>query len=348
MDDSITGPKSKAPWLDALLSVFPFDVEEQLLGAYRSLLRVVIIAHMLPDELPSRPIVLITGDPGAGKTVLARSVGRILTDVTFNVSNIPPTERDLWPVLSSRMIVVFDNVERAPAYFADAAASASTGGSYLARMLYTDAKVIELRPRSFIWITSFSTDGMRSDILDRTLPFILKPSQVRIPESTINTWIETNRQALQEEIGRIADEAKRLLHAESASVVSADLGRMADFVLVSRAIAKALAGDEEVRLVEAALRSTKMMRLRLLSRDPIRRALLDYASRKTDEWLLARQLLQKLAESFGNEDGFRATAMSAEAFGKLLRKIERETAGVVRIETRTLNGMTLYRVSLVC
>lgn len=129
--------------------------------------------YCLPFEefIAGKPLLLLVGEPGAGKTFGLKRIQQVLhgrQQITMLARSW--SEEDLSVALMRNHIAVLDNVDGFVEWLPDALASYCTNGSWVRRKRYTDLGQTISKPRSFIAVTTHTpTSFYRADIADRSL-----------------------------------------------------------------------------------------------------------------------------------------------------------------------------------
>ena len=117
---------------------------------------------------PTKPILLLLGIKGSGKTYTAKAIGNLLFGGHFGVRPVSD-ERDYDSTISNNYLVAFDNVDAENKWFGDRLAVTSTGQVIEKRKLYTTNEVERYYPRCFVMVSSRSPRFRRDDIADRMI-----------------------------------------------------------------------------------------------------------------------------------------------------------------------------------
>lgn len=119
----------------------------------------------------NKPLLLIEGPAGSGKTTIARLVKGILAmrdrgkpDTNVNVvNNTDKAAEDFWVIVHNGRLEVFDNLDQKIKWANNELQTVSTGGSHKGRKLYATDDTYILYPNSYIILTSnnpiFATEG---------------------------------------------------------------------------------------------------------------------------------------------------------------------------------------------
>jgi len=343
------------PIIDWLVAAFAFAPSPLMaLSQLHLLLRCLVLAHGLVDQLPvSRPLVYLVGPPGSGKTTFARIFGKLISGDDWDPVAVPPQERDFAPVLASVNPAVLDNVEKPPAWLADALARATSGDAFRTRKLYTDSEIVALKAQGFIWVTTFSGGLVRGDLLDRAIPVRFKRPDVRVTESQMLTFVTRERGRFRAELHNVAVAVRQLLTAGFTPVIQ-DTGRNADFARVGQAIAYVTGGDKAVAQLNAALACLVAERVAIAASDPFTAGLIEWArgtQNITENGLAgcevtAQELVHWLAQNVGGTEDFDHTTRNAATLGKFLKELTCTPQGILDIQSRILRGRRVYRIRL--
>lgn len=343
------------PITDWFIQAFAFAPNPpMLINQLHLLLRCLVLAHGLADLLPaSRPLIYLTGAPGSGKTTFARLFGRLISGDDWDPVAVPPQERDFAPVLASVDPVVLDNLERPPAWLADALARATSGAVFRARKLYSDTEIVALKARGFIWVTTFSGGLVRGDLLDRAIPVRFKRPDVRVTESQMLAFVTRERERFRAEMQNVSAAVRQLL-AAGFNPLNQDTGRNADFARVGQAIAYMTGGNEAIAQFNTALACLVGERVALAASDPFMAGLIEWArgTRNLVEnglagcEVTAQELVSWLAQNVGGSENFDHTTRSAASLGKFLKELTCTSQGILDIQSRVLRGRRVYRIRL--
>jgi hypothetical protein len=154
---------------DGLLFTGPLDSKEQ-----QSLLLIVVYLLFFESIHPSKPIFLVNGVKGSGKSDLCRNIGRTLLGEQYDVSHFRDDVRDFMTACASNYLLTVDNMEGRNEWLLDMIATLATGGTMPMRELYTTCDTIKIKPRMFLMINAISPQLRRNDIADRLLIFKLE------------------------------------------------------------------------------------------------------------------------------------------------------------------------------
>jgi Domain of unknown function (DUF3854) len=216
------------------------------------------LATFFPQLMPTRPIVLFTGEPGSRKTSAARAFGRSLMGDKFDVSIIDKDKLDgLDAAIVDNPFVVIDNADGTIPGLENRLATAATGGKLPRRKLYVTMQNVNLPYDAFLAVTAFNPRSLtRTDVVDRELLLPCGRSNGFKPENVVLAEIDDNRA---EWWAYVLDRLSKIV-AAFANPRSAELEemRLADFARFVQLAAPALGYNaKEVKVALTAMVAAK-------------------------------------------------------------------------------------------
>jgi hypothetical protein len=124
------------------------------------------VTALIPD-IP-RPLLVLHGDQGAGKTTTARFLGA-LVDPSAAPLVRAQNDSELVQALSHRYVAVFDNVSSLTERHSDLLSRAVTGETFIKRVLYSNDEDKIYNFRRAIILTGINLVVTKPDLLDRSL-----------------------------------------------------------------------------------------------------------------------------------------------------------------------------------
>ena len=283
------------------------------------------------------PVLVISGEQGTGKSVLARVFRALVDPSSVPLSSPVKDERDLVARAKNNHVVAFDNVSTIRPDLADALCRLATGGGLGGRKLYTDADEAVFEAQRPIILNGIPELAWRGDLADRAVTFTLPSikAEERLPEEPLWERFKAVHPAV---FGRLLDAMvdglKRLPEVqERVRRRKLSLPRMADFAVWGIAIAPGLGWSEEDFLT-AYERNRRAVQLAVLEGDPVADALIRLVE-GVGEWEgTATKLLKRLNSTNNSIRCFRGWPRGPASLGATIRRLRPLLVGVgVQVET---------------
>ena len=159
----------------------------------RLLLVLWTIAPFFDDLFQSRPILLLYGGSGGGKSTVLRAYTRLILGPDHNLAPVPRDENNFDEAVLANRIICFDNADSYYKYLPDKLAVTATGYEVPRRQLYTTAKIVRFPVRCWIAMTSRDQYFAREDVTSRMLILHTQQMTTKIPEKEIMDAVDDNR-----------------------------------------------------------------------------------------------------------------------------------------------------------
>ena len=152
----------------------------------------------------TKPILLITGGKGSGKTRMATAIKELLSlrtdgELDVAVNNIEENEKgadSFWNTINAGKVEVFDNFDTKIKWVSNALQTSSTGGKTKRRELYKTYGTAILAPNASIILTSNNPDWAKegkTGLADRLIIMRLVETRRKSQERAISSQIEIMR-----------------------------------------------------------------------------------------------------------------------------------------------------------
>lgn len=245
-----------------------------------TLLLITLITWFIPDS--PKVILLLTGQQGSGKTVLAKIIQRIVDPVNHEAVFMPNGTKNIGVVLASHYVVSFDNLSEITGDVSDLLCQVSTGGSIMNRQLYTDGEASIISFKNCLVLNGINDIAAKPDLLDRIVHFELKNlEKKRLTEEQF--W-----NAFQKDLPAILYEIFNILHKaikEYPNITLEYPGRMADYEIWGSAVSKVMKGDEKYFL-EAYKGNRQSINASIIENDALCSLILDFIKKSKKEELI--------------------------------------------------------------
>lgn len=129
-----------------------------------------MFALCLPDLMPTKPLLLIEGTRGSGKSSAVLLLQLMLTGAVKPLI-LSKNKEDAFGILLLRSpIAMLDNLDNYIDWLADAVCSYTTLGVFPRRKLYSDDEEVVIKPHAFLAVTTRNPSSFRrDDVADRSL-----------------------------------------------------------------------------------------------------------------------------------------------------------------------------------
>ena len=216
--------------------------EGVILGAeqQRKLFKIWFESLFFESILPTKPIQVMIGVKGSGKTSSQKGVGLLLFGKKFHTTTISK-EADFIATISNSAYVAFDNVDNNISWFNDALARVATGQLISLRKLYTTNDQDIFAPKCFISLNSRTPCYKRDDVASRLLTFRVGCITDYEAQNAIEQRISQMRNDLWSEL--LNDLNKIVNHLQHDTEEKFSRFRIADFAVLGIHINAVLYGD---------------------------------------------------------------------------------------------------------
>ena len=328
----------------------PTDAGHKPAEVYGLALRAFILSTFFSELCPTRPLAVLLGERGAGKTLVWRVLLRLLFGPFAEVAGTPDKADAFVAAAAASHLLVLDNLDTFTPWLRDKLARASTGGVDHYRRLYTSNEAGTVRYRVWLGFTARSPDTLRrDDLADRLL---ILPVD-RIPEGRLRAERSFLDQALATRGAfwgdLLAALNKVVAHIRREGLPDASTLRLADWESFGRVVAR-VEGREP--LWDAFVATLKRAQGDFLLED-------DLLAEGLGRWLeveafrgrevTARELHEELGELlFGGRKRPSDWPGSTMGFAKRLAGLRRDLRHLYRVEwgkstRRETRGTTAYR-----
>jgi len=189
------GIKALNPW-NFLVNDLSFGIGSTGVspGQQKELIKAWFLSTFFPDIMPTRPLLTIIADPGAGKTTAARRFLYILEGPHSNVNGVLADKPDsLRATMGAHKFIVLDNLEKNKSYWlVDMLNRISTGTHIELRKLHTTNEIQRILPDCLVIITATSLPFAEESLFTRLLPIELAAIKKPTPEYSMQNKILHN------------------------------------------------------------------------------------------------------------------------------------------------------------
>lgn len=160
----------------------------------RQLLRAWILQIFFGQIMKTRPIALMLGPRGSGKTTAARRILRFFEGFDEDVLGITDDKQDaLRASIERHLVVVLDNLERTKARWLDSMLNRlATGAQIELRKLHTTNEMYRIIPDCFVIGTGIELPSSEESLFSRLLPFEMNVLTAPKPEFFMQSKLKDN------------------------------------------------------------------------------------------------------------------------------------------------------------
>jgi len=204
-------------------------------------MRAWLLASFLTEACPTRPLLVLFGEAGSGKSMAFRALLRLLYGPMAQIAGLPTKEDGFTVGVHNSPIHILDSLDSMERWLQDKLALIAMGGADSCRKLYTNAEEGKLVYRSWIGITGRTPDTLkRDDLVDRSLiiPVERIGDDGRVRESAFMTRCVTGRNLWWGDLLAALNQVVATVHRDGIPAKSTV--RMADFEALGRIVARSV------------------------------------------------------------------------------------------------------------
>jgi energy-coupling factor transporter ATP-binding protein EcfA2 len=238
--------------------------------------RLIVLTWAIMAMLPGwpspwpRPILLLLGPHGSGKTTLAKCFRRLIDPCSTEVLG-QDRRGDLPLTLLRQAIVIFDNWDKIEPVLADTLCQSVSGGGAIRRTLFKNLSVTNWSFQNALIITSAVLPSNRADLLQRCWPVELDCLKDYQTEERLGREFLAARPRLLGALLSLLARVLEVLH----TIEDGGVKRMADAHRVGRAVARALGRTTED--FDRAIQEMEFRQKRLALDQPVAQAVWQFA-----------------------------------------------------------------------
>lgn len=212
----------------------------------RMALIIWLFALALPDLMPTKPLLLLEGTQGSGKSAAMQLIQLAIMGVKKPMIISKNKEDDFGVLLLRSPIAVFDNLDSYIEWIPDAICAYATSGQWTKRKLFSDDDEYTLKPHAFPAVASKNPASFRrEDTADRCLILRLERRQGFTRMQKLEEQIAADRPRLFGEYLWYVNQIVNELRVSAADAEPTETFRMADFAALARVVARVIGWTEE-------------------------------------------------------------------------------------------------------
>lgn len=225
----------------------------------RKAIIVWLFAIAFPDLMPTKPLLMIEGAPGSGKSLALQLIQWMLLGDVKPLSISKSQEDDFGVLILRNPIALLDNLDSYIEWVADKVCSYTTTGFFTKRRLYSDDEEVIIRPHSFIAVASKNPASFRrEDVVDRSIIIRLERRHEFTRAEKLIEGIKADRPKLLGEYLYYVNAMVLAMRNGAYSDVDQEVHRMGDYAALARVVGKVLGWTEDdVRDLMQALQNER-------------------------------------------------------------------------------------------
>lgn len=200
-----------------------------------------IFALALPDLMPTKPLLILEGAPGSGKSASLQLLQHALLGKAKPIILSRNKEDDFGVLLLRSPICVFDNLDAYIDWIPDAVCAYTTAGEWTKRKFFTDSDELTLKPHAFIAVASKNPASFRrEDVADRCVIMRLERRDRFIPFAKLEREIRDARPQIVGEYLYYVNKIVAEIRGGALRDFEDEANRMADFASLARIVGRVL------------------------------------------------------------------------------------------------------------
>ncbi len=223
-----------------------WDEEHLTAGQYQLLFIAQMISLFMAGLLRTKPLVLITGESGSAKTMLAERVGWLLLGGKFAAIDLPDKKDDFEALITGTPFAVLDNTRRSRKSedLQSLVMMCATGGAVSKRELYSTNEHVSFSIQATLYLSTVQCPFHGDEVANRVLIFpVRKLSSYRESSAILREFMRHREEMLGEVVVRIQNILKALEENRNLEILTPF--RMADFAAYLVKVARFEGWEEE-------------------------------------------------------------------------------------------------------
>lgn len=282
----------------------------------------------------ARPVLLLNGQPGSGKTTTAKRVYNLIYGQNKKISSLSTFE-DFDNTVSNLPFVFYDNVDSYLTWLPDRIAQSAGAIDVGKRKLYTNNESFTIKRDAMIALTAHNPRFLRPDVVDRLILINLNRygEDSWVSEEGLIHAVTRNRNLLW---GAIVRDVQTILASKRITEATVPM-RISDFTTMGEWFADALGYRGSfisgMKVLRRAQKSTDLEEDQLLAQ-----ALIEYSTKSShaDEYRVPGAIWLELTTRFASDpNSFIRTYKNASVLSKKLLVLQTSLKEILDIEWQT-------------
>ncbi len=335
--------KNKNYLSEYLIKNLNLELDEYNINVYK-LAEIWFYSLFFESIMPTKPIFVLIGEKGSGKTSFLRRSGQILMGENFDVTSITSDYKNLITLITNNYFVVIDNLDSPTTQINDALARISTGQVIKIRDYYTTNQQIDFEAKCFVALTSRKPHFTRDDVADRLICIFLKRFETFESENKLKANAAKKRDEI---MSSVISQLQAIIGnlKKNKDKTFKTTFRMADFAEFAFKIASR---DEEIKELEEMFSSLSRQQKDFATRDNIVYILLKeivgrkYNQNRPFSTTDLFDTFKKEAEAHGLEKSFNGVYTNPKAVTSQLMNLRDNISNEIIINRKKGHGNAYY------
>ncbi len=315
--------------LELVIQIPNFDGKNNLTSKQEAqLYRLWVYSLFFESLLPTKPILLLLGEKGSGKSIGLRALLRVLFGKKAQVLALSKEDAFV-AAITSHHVAAFDNLDGEIKWLPNHLATAATGGDVPLRKLYTTNELARYPLRCFLALTAREPDSLtRDDVVDRLLTLRVDRRDSNTPESKMLADIDAARPTIWKEL---LTTLQRIVKVLQSAKSHPSTHRLADFASLVMNIGPVLGIPlEEVKTLLEGMDSEKAeFALEHNSLYPLLENWVEKKGMGERKWMTTKELFDEMQEPLIS--GAKFPYKNAASLSRELKKLKPELKGWIEV-----------------
>jgi len=321
---------SNYDWAKELFTLY--NTQDLTLEEFITTMRTWTLFLLFRSLSSARPILLLHGQPGSGKTTTAKRIYTLIYGQHRKVSALSSFE-DFDNTVSNLPFVFYDNADSFLPWLPDRLAQSAGAIDVGKRKLYTDNEAFTIKRDAMIALTAHNPRFLRPDVVDRLIKINLDRYDDNdfVSEQQLIHYVTKNRNLIW---GAIVNDVTTILNTPKVLEPTVPM-RISDYTTIGEWFAEAL--NCRTSFITAMHKLRKAQKFTDLEEDQIlAQAIVDYAvrSKHANEYRVPGAIWLELLMYTGDMQSFQRLYKNAQNLARKLSVLQTSLKDLVDIDSQ--------------